>query len=142
MWRSTACVASCGESFMNDCLLSTEPVPHFVSYIPAPGLAGSSLRLGRFHQSIGTVPSVRATLSYLPPSVDRPFNYVYAPPSGTPWENYQREQHPVGIADARHTASGLTVHREGFALWDAPSAVRDFLDPAEIVRCYYREVAE
>jgi hypothetical protein len=127
---------------MNDRFVSTEPVPHFVSDTPAPALAGGSLRLHRFHPSIGTVPSVRATLSYLPPSVDRPFNYAYAPPAGAPWENYQREERAVSIADTRHAASGVTVHGEGFALWDAPSAVRDFLDPEEIVRCYHREVAE
>jgi hypothetical protein len=127
---------------MNDRLVSSEPVPHFASDIPATVLAGGSLRLHRFRQSIGTVPSVRATLSYLPSSVDRPFNYAYGPPAGTPWENYQREEHPVSIADARHAAAGLTVHGEGFALWDAPSAVRDFMDSEEIVRCYHREVAE
>jgi len=127
---------------MNDRLVSSEPVPHFVSDIAAPGLAGGSLRLHRFHPSIGAVPSVRATLSYLPTSVDRPFNYAYGPPAGTPWENYQREEHLVSVADARHAVSGLTVHREGFALWDAPSAVRDFLDPEEIVGCYYGEAAE
>jgi hypothetical protein len=34
------------------------------------------------------------------------------------------------------------VHGEGFELWDAPSAVTDFLDGEAITRVYYREAAE
>ena len=85
---------------------------------------------------------VGATLSYAAPSVERPFNYAYGPPPGTPWENYEREERLVTIADARDAVSQVTVDGEGFSLFDAPSAVRDFLDPEEVVRRYYPEVAQ
>jgi hypothetical protein len=86
--------------------------------------------------------SVRAELAYLHPPLERPFNYACEPPPGTPWQNYQRDERALGISNARLCVSRTTLHREGFALWDAPSAVRDFSDPDEIERCYYPEVAE
>jgi hypothetical protein len=86
--------------------------------------------------------SLRATLSYALPSVEQPFNYTYGPPPGTPWENYEREERLVAIADARDAVSQVTVDGEGFSRFDAPSAVRDFLDPEEVVRRYYPEVAQ
>jgi len=89
----------------------------------------------------GSLP-VQAMLSYVPPSVERPFNYACCPPPGTPWENSPPDERLVSIADARREATQVTVHREGFALWDAPSRVRNFLDRDEVVRGYYREVAE
>jgi len=105
---------------------------------PATGRAAAD----RCNQTSLTVSSGQTAFVYLQTPLERPFNYAYEPPAGTPWENYQREEHAVGIADARHLVSRTTVHREGFALWDAPSAVHNFLNPDESVRCYYHEVAE
>jgi hypothetical protein len=85
---------------------------------------------------------VHAELAYLELPLERPFNYTYEPPVGTPWQNYRRDVRSVGIADARHLASHPKLIREGFALWNAPSSLRNFSDPDEIVRVYYPEVAE
>jgi hypothetical protein len=109
-----------------DSLLPTRPVSRDAA---APDLS-----------SIET--SVQAELAYLQPSLERPFNYTYEPPAGTPWQNYRRDQRTVRIVDARHLASRPELGREGFALWDAPSSLHDFSDPDEIVRLYYPEVAE
>jgi hypothetical protein len=127
---------------MNDRLPPDPPAPHFVSGSGARESSVVPLPIRRLHRDPAAVPPVRATLSYLPPSVKKPFNYAYGPPPGTPWENYQPEQRLVDIADARRAACVSAVHGEGFSLWDAPTAVRNFLDPEQIVRRYYGEVAE
>lgn len=88
------------------------------------------------------LPSVVATLSYVPASVERPFNYACPPPVGRPWANYQRDEQVVSIADARGRVSRGSVDVEGFSLWDAPSSVRDFRDREETARSYYPEVAQ
>lgn len=89
-----------------------------------------------------TPPTVTAGLNYLQPTALRPFSYVCEPPPGTPWESASYTQHPMPIADARAAAAPPEIEREGFVLRDAPSAVRDFLDDAEVRAVYHREVAE
>jgi hypothetical protein len=83
-----------------------------------------------------------AGLSYLKPMSARPYNYMYEPPEGTPRQNCEYDVRAVRITDARAFSSRLSVHREGFELWDAPSVVADFLDEDAIVNLYYDEVCE
>jgi hypothetical protein len=85
-------------------------------------------------------PFVQATLAYLGPTAERPHNYACEPPQGKPWENYQPDKRAVDIRDGRAMALPATLDREGFALWDAPSGVRDFGDVDEVKRVYYREL--
>ncbi|MCR6475351.1 methyltransferase [Variovorax sp. ZS18.2.2] len=87
-------------------------------------------------------PTVTAGLNYLQPSALRPFSYTFAPPLGTPWESGSYELRPMPIADARAAAVPPHIEREGFVLRDAPTAVSDFLDDAEVTAIYHREVAE
>ena len=94
-----------------------------------------------FVPSAPRAPSVRAAVSYLAPPRERPVNYMYEPPPGEPWHNCEYLQTSVRIFDARALALRPSVHAEGFELWEGPSAVRDFLDPEEVVRTYYPEVA-
>jgi hypothetical protein len=84
---------------------------------------------------------VSASLLYLGKAPERPLSYVSEPPPGTPRDNSEYEARRVTIVDARLTASSLSVDRNGFELWDAPSTV-DFLDEDELVRRYYPEIAE
>lgn len=86
--------------------------------------------------------TVTAGLNYLQPSALRPFSYISAPPPGTPWESGSYMLHPMPIEDARTAAAPPRIEREGFVLRDAPTAVRDFLDDAEVADVYHREVAE
>ncbi|MFK2918258.1 methyltransferase [Dyella koreensis] len=88
------------------------------------------------------MPYVMARLSYLTPTQERPFQYAYPPPEGTPWESGSYEAREVRIADARFLSTRSSVHAEGFELWDAPSTLRDFTDRDAIVRRYYPEAAE
>jgi hypothetical protein len=85
--------------------------------------------------------TVRAALEHLLPGTERPFNYMYQPPPGTPWQNASYERTMVAISDARAVRGALSIDREGFELRDAPTAVRDFLDKDETLKVYYPEVA-
>jgi len=85
---------------------------------------------------------VLAGLSYLQPTTERPCSYAYQPPPGVPWENCAYEQRTLPIADARRAAQRPALEREGFALWDAPSAVKDFYDAEAIKTTYYPEACE
>lgn len=87
-------------------------------------------------------PSVIAKLSYLKPTAERPCSYACEPPSGTPWENSEYELRTLPIADARCAQERPVIDREGFALCDAPTRVRDFLDEEAVRTTYYREAAE
>jgi hypothetical protein len=92
--------------------------------------------------SHGGHPSVSAALNYLKPTAQRPYSYAYEPPPGTPWENCEYEPRQTAITDARGASERPCIEREGFALWDAPTAVTDFLDPAIVKTIYYREASE
>lgn len=96
----------------------------------------------RYSPAVFPAPSVQAVLSYLQPTQERPYNYAYQPPPGTPWENYRHDERTVSISDGRAASTRSSIHVEGFALWDAPSTVQDFLDRDTIVEAYYPEVEE
>src|SRR5258708_10268712 len=80
-----------------------------------------------------------ADLYYQVPMAERPRNYTYDPPEGTPRSNASYAPHRIVIRDARREASGFSLDREGFALVDQPSAVQDFYDEDELRRVYYKE---
>lgn len=84
---------------------------------------------------------VDASLSYLVPTELRPCSYACEPPPGVPWENCRYAPQVVRIADARR-GPATSVQCEGFELWDAPSALRDFLDTEAVRATYYPEAAE
>jgi hypothetical protein len=86
--------------------------------------------------------AVVAGLSYLAPTAQRPVSYAYDPPAGEPRENCAYVSHAMPITDARSLAGGASIHREGFELWDAPSAVKDFFDEEAVRSTYYAEAAE
>ncbi|MBE7367171.1 CmcJ/NvfI family oxidoreductase [Ramlibacter pallidus] len=87
-------------------------------------------------------PPVHAALSYVVRSASVPRSYTYPPPAGEPWESADFDRRTVRIADGRRHPGATSVHREGFELWDAPSAVSDFLDHDAVTGTYYAECAE
>ena len=89
-------------------------------------------------QSCGTV----ARLNYLARGSIQPLSYACQPPAGTPWENSEYEARQVSICDGRYAASPPSIDREGFELWNAPSAVTDFLDEALVKTIYYAEAID
>jgi hypothetical protein len=87
------------------------------------------------------LPHVDAALNYLAPMAARPRSYTYEPPAGIPRSNLESDTRVVSVYDARPLAGGLSLDREGFALLQQPSAVRDFYDDEEVRRVYYPEAA-
>jgi len=85
---------------------------------------------------------VTAKLSYLGPTPVRPYNYMYEPPAGTPWQNCEYCSSEVSIEDARSMGLPPSIHVEGFELRDARSSMRDFGDEEVIREHYYAEAAE
>ena len=82
---------------------------------------------------------VDATLNYLAPMTERPRNYTFDPPPGVQRSNSTAEPHVVPVHDARAVAAEISLDREGFAILNHHSAVRDFWDEDEIRRVYYPE---
>src|SRR5215469_14928895 len=83
-----------------------------------------------------------AELHYLKRTAERPARYVMEPPPGVPRWNGIDDPHTVRIEDARGREAEFTLDRNGFALINAPSAVRDFYNPDEIKSVYYPEVEQ
>ena len=86
------------------------------------------------------LPHIEATLNYLAPMAERPRNYTFDPPPGVARSNSQREAHTVAIHDVRPVVSDISLDREGLAVLNYESAVRDFWDEDEVRRVYYPEV--
>lgn len=88
------------------------------------------------------LPSVQATLHYLLPMPEKPVNYTYDPPEGVPRNSGTSVPYEVPIYNARSIAADLSVDREGFALLDQHTAVKDFYDDEEVRRVYYPEAEQ
>jgi hypothetical protein len=86
-----------------------------------------------------TLPYVEAELNYLAPMSERPRYYAYEVEPGEVRSNMKHEPHRVPIRDMRPIASEIDLDRQGFALVDQHSAVRDFWDDDEVRRVYYPE---
>ena len=84
--------------------------------------------------------TVAAELTYLGAMSEKPRNYTFEPPPGTPRSNVVADTHIVPIRDARPIASSLSLDREGFALLREASKVDNFYDDNEVSRDYYPEV--
>lgn len=54
----------------------------------------------------------------------------------------ETESHAIPILDGRPLNAGFSIETNGFVLVPHPTAVRDFLDPAELKAVYYREIEE
>jgi hypothetical protein len=90
-------------------------------------------------QVTNQLPYVEAELHYLIPMAERPRNYTYDPPAGIPRSNSVHESRRLPIFDARPIASDVTLDRQGFAVLQHRSSVRDFYDDDEVREIYYPE---
>lgn len=84
---------------------------------------------------------VSARLHHLNEAPARPVSYLFQPPEGVPRDNADYQARTVTVRDARLMASSLSVHRNGFELWDAPTDLGDFLDDGAVGQRYYPEAA-
>jgi hypothetical protein len=88
---------------------------------------------------ITELPYVEAELNYLKPMADRPRYYAYETQSGELRSNLTADPHIVKIRSMRPIASELDLDRQGFALVEQQTAVKDFWDDDEVRRVYYPE---
>ena len=88
---------------------------------------------------IERLPHVEGLLNYLAPMAEKPMNLAFDPPPGVPRSTGMPEPHVMQIHDARPVAGRLTLDREGLALVEHRSAVKDFYDEDELRRIYYPE---
>jgi|SRR5665213_3275989 len=95
--------------------------------------------MGLQNEKIAALSFVTADLNYLGPTRDRPRNYTYEPPAGEPRSNIVPEPHALPIHDARLIRESISLDREGFALIDHPSKVKDFYNDDEVKSVYYPE---
>lgn len=93
-----------------------------------------------FSNIASRLPAISAELNYLTPSSQRPVNYATEPPAGVPRRGGTADRRTVSIRDARHLAEPATLDREGFALAEWPSRVRDFTDERAVRAVYYTEI--
>ncbi|HUM10066.1 MAG TPA: CmcJ/NvfI family oxidoreductase [Myxococcaceae bacterium] len=97
--------------------------------------------IAQITQGGGRPATVIAPLLYLGRCPEVPVSHVGTPPPGTPADNCEYLPRRVIIHDARETVRFLSLDRNGFELWHAPSAVGEFLDEDQVRRHYYPEVA-
>src|SRR5262245_27253054 len=83
---------------------------------------------------------VEATINYLAAMPERPFFFLYDPPTGTPWRNTTGDRRTIPIHDARHLDPPPTLDREGFALVRHATAVDNLYDEKAVKGVYYREL--
>src|SRR5215472_17940544 len=89
--------------------------------------------------SVESLPYVKAELNYLKPMSERPRYYAYEPEPGEARSNMEHEAHSLQIHDMRPIASEITLDRQGFAVVEQRTAVRDFWDDDEVRQVYYPE---
>src|ERR1700691_3816180 len=95
--------------------------------------------MGLQNEKIAALSFVTADMKYLAPARDSPRNYTYEPPAGEPRSNIVPELHALPIHDARPIRESISLDREGFALINQHSAVRDFYNDDEVKSVYYPE---
>src|SRR5215475_2042719 len=83
---------------------------------------------------------VEATLNYLAPDSEKPYTYMYRPPSGVPAVTGNYIQRRMPIYNARAIERELSLDRQGFALVHQHSAVKDFYNSDEVRSIYFPEV--
>src|SRR5260370_7713009 len=82
---------------------------------------------------------VEGELNYLTPMAERPRYFAYDAGPDAPPTNMAHEAHTVRIHDMRPISSEVALDRQGFALVEQRTAVRDFWDEDEVRHVYYPE---
>ncbi|MBE3602055.1 methyltransferase [bacterium] len=83
---------------------------------------------------------VQGILNYLDDMSEKPVNYTFEPPPGTPARTGRTVKHEVTIIDGRTAGFQPSLDVEGFMLTGHRSAVGNFYDENEVKRVYYPEM--
>jgi hypothetical protein len=89
--------------------------------------------------TIAELPYVEGELNYLKPMADRPRYYAYETEAGEVRSNMSVDPHIVHIHNMRPIFGELDLDRQGFALVEHDTAVKNFWDDDEVRRVYYPE---
>ncbi|MET0341829.1 MAG: CmcJ/NvfI family oxidoreductase [Polyangiales bacterium] len=100
-------------------------------------LASSSVRASTAREPH---PYVDVDLNYLRATGERPVNYAFTPPEGTPQRSGEVVPARVRVHNARVLAEPPTLDASGFERLAHESALGDFGDDARIREIYYPEV--
>jgi hypothetical protein len=92
--------------------------------------------------AVSSLSQVAGEVVYLAKTADKPHIYTYDPPDGVARTNIVNDPHVVPIFDMRPIADGLSLDGQGFALVDAPTALSDFYDEAQLRSVYYPEAED
>lgn len=92
------------------------------------------------NQTAKHLTSVDGTLHYLKRTTDKPSNWTFQPPPGTPFSSAEYEARKVRICDLRPLADSLSLDREGFLLMKHQSTVTDFYNEDQLRNVHYPEV--
>src|SRR5690242_5742436 len=84
--------------------------------------------------------AVRASLNYIVDTGVKPVNETYGPNGLMRVQSASFVRHVVPITDGRPLRESFSLDTSGFVLADHPTAMQNFLDPAELKSVYYREM--
>jgi hypothetical protein len=83
---------------------------------------------------------VKASLTYLVDTGDKPVSYSAEPGSTPTHHKGQYEEHTVAIQNGRPLVDRLSLDREGFIFVNHETQVKDFYDEEELLAVFYPEV--
>ena len=84
--------------------------------------------------------SVTAEVQFTAKTGETPVALVKQPGQGQDTRTGTFEEHRITIYNARPVAEQFDLDRQGFELWDYPTAVKDFFDDEEVLNVYYPEM--
>jgi hypothetical protein len=90
--------------------------------------------------SFETADQVEASLNYLAEMAEKPVNYMYQPPAGTPARTGRAIKHTMAIRNGRTTPGQFSLDTHGFVLRHHETAVANFYDADQVRSAYYPEV--
>ena len=106
-------------------------------------LAANAIYTRHYDPVAPKIPSVVAGLDYVKsPNSKNVFQFMYEPEGGAPPGSAQFEKHMSTVIDARCLSHYISLHEQGFQLWDAPSRVQNYRDWETIKTIYYQEMSE
>jgi hypothetical protein len=118
---------------------------YFDSALAAPQASGQlsayaaapEMDMSLVDRKIESLPFVHAELNYLARTNGKPRTYAFDPPPGEPKSTALPEPHEVPVFNGRSISESFSLDREGFALVQHPTVVRDFYNDKEVREVYY-----
>jgi len=92
------------------------------------------------NDTVAGLPHVETLMNYLADRTEKPVNYMYTPPPGTPPRTGRYTRHPMLVHDGRAMLDQFSLDAHGFMLTRHQTAVANFYDDQEVKAVYYPEV--